>query len=197
MRIAARATAVFLGLTVILMAVVMIRALAPTAAPQAGQFILAAGQDRLAERLMRRAGSEAGRRDIAEAVVASRAALSQAPYDTGALLRLAWLGWRRDGRLDSDSIQALSTSYARVPFDRSAGLWRINFALENWDVLPLSVRRAVQAEVFTLASEPGHRWPLRSRLSRIHNERGRVVAALWNSRVTTIGNTRQASRSQG
>lgn len=140
---------------------------------------LAAAQDRKAELLLHR---DPGAFDAATA--ASEAALTQSPYDTTALLRIALIDKERDGRLDAPGLAALTESYRRVPFDRTVSLWRIRFALECWNDLPATLRQSVQNEVFGVASEPGHVWPLRARLSRIGNPQGRVVASFWLARVS-------------
>lgn len=137
---------------------------------------LAAGQDRRAEALLR---SDA----FDEARSASEAALREAPYDTSALLRIAYIDVKEDGALDAQGIEALSESYRRAPLDRSVSLWRIRFSLEAWDRLPPGLRHSVQTEVFGVATEAGHVWPLRTRLSRVQNPRGRVVASLWRDRL--------------
>jgi len=143
---------------------------------------LAAGEDRRAEALIVRGL----RGDLEAASAASRSALRTAPYDTAALLRIALIDQRIDGHLDDDGLAALAESYRRAPMDRAIALWRIRFCLENWDRLPEGVRRSVQTEVFGVATEPGHLWPLRARLSHVSNAQGRVVAALWHLRVARM-----------
>jgi len=140
---------------------------------------MAAGEDRRAELALKQGGEDA----FAQAVAASRSALRVTPYDTAALLRIAYIDQQEDGRLDAEGLAALAESYRRVPIDRSVALWRIRFCLENWDRLPAEIRLAVQNEVFGAASEPGHLWPLRIRLTHVANDQGRVVAILWHLRI--------------
>ena len=140
---------------------------------------LAAGEDRRAEAILRKGDQDA----FDQATEASRSALTSAPYDTTALLRIALIDLREHGGLTPAGVAALGESYRRVPVDRSVALWRISFALENWDRLPVEIRTSVQNEVLGVASEPGHRWPVRARLARVANRQGRVVAALWQSRI--------------
>ncbi len=141
---------------------------------------IAAGHDRVAERWLD------DRKDPArfeKAKAESEAALRQSPYDTGALLRLAYIDRIEDGRLDRAGVEALVTSYDRVAFDPAVARWRIQFALENWEYLPVKLRQRVQEEVFAVASEPGHRWPLRIQLKNVQNPYGVMVAAFWQLRV--------------
>ena len=140
---------------------------------------LAAGEDRRAELALRQGGADAS----ARAIAASRSALRVTPYDTAALLRISFIDQQKDGRLDDEGMAALAESYRRVPIDRSVALWRIRFSLEHWDNLPVATRLAVQNEAIGAASEPGHRWPLRVRLKRIHNSQGRLIAALWELQI--------------
>jgi len=140
---------------------------------------LAAGEDRRADALLRQGEPDA----LQQAAEASRSALAHAPYDTTALLRIAMIDLREHDGLTAVGVAALGESYRRVPLDRSVALWRISFGLENWDRLPVEIRTAVQNEVRGIASEPGHRWPLRARLARVTNRQGRVVAALWQSSI--------------
>lgn len=143
---------------------------------------LAAGDDRRAEQAM-----TLQRPGFANAVRSySEAALRQAPYDNGALLRIAYLDWKTNGRLSVAGLDAFARSYRRVPFDRSVSLWRIRFALENWDVLPLELREQVRREVFVVATEPGHMWPLRIRLTGVTNAQGRIVASIWDARIAQM-----------
>lgn len=171
------------GVTLCL-ALVMLAALDPGSdIPGLWRPALAAGFNRRAEQALNRKPA-----DLVQAAAFSQAALRQSPYDTGAELRLAYLDWIEDGVLDAPGVDHLATSYERVPFDRTVAFWRIGFALENWDALPPAVRRLIQAEVFVLASEPGHRWPLRALLEKVRNRQGRVVASLWAIRVSqTMG----------
>lgn len=144
---------------------------------------IAAGHDRVAERRLEdRADPERFRDAKAE----SRAALRQSPYNTGALLRLAYIDRIEDDRLDREGVEALATSYDRVAFDPAVARWRIQFALENWQYLPTGLRKRVQDEVFVVASEPGHRWPLRQQLESVQNPYGIMVAAFWQSRVQRL-----------
>jgi len=169
-----------LGAVSIAAAVLMLFALNP-ATPKLFSVspVLAAGLDRRAEALAKRGGSE----NLDAAVAASQEALKHSPYDTTALLRLAFIDVQRDEELGPEGVDALRESYRRVPFDRTVSLWRIQFALEVWDRLPIDLRRSVQAEVFTTASEAGHRWPLMTRFENVRNPAGRVVANLWGARV--------------
>lgn len=174
-----RVVATLIAGVTLLMVIVMLTALDP------GSRLPGFLRPELATGLNRRAQDALERRpaDLASAAADSRAALAQSPYDTGAELRLAYLDWLEDGVLNSQGVQSLATSYERVAYDRTVAFWRIQFALENWDVLPASVRRRAQAEVFVLASEPGHRWPLRTRFRQVRNPQGRVVSSLWSIRI--------------
>ena len=143
---------------------------------------VAAGYDRQAEAALRSKRPERNR----TAIAASEAALRSAPYDTTALLRIAQIDRQSDGRLDATGLSAVAESYRRSPFDRSVALWRIRFCLESWDRLSPDVKRSVHDEVFAVATEPGHMWSLRTRLTGVRNRQGRMIATLWHLRIARM-----------
>ena len=135
-------------------------------------------------------GQDASRATSLAASQASAAAAVEAPFDTSALLRMAYLDRRMHGGLQDQGLTALRTSYARTPFDAEVGFWRIRFALENWDALPADLRLRVQDEVYGFAAEPGHRWPLRHLLRSVKTGYGAAVASFWEQRIARQGQGR-------
>jgi hypothetical protein len=168
------------ALTTLVGAVGALNGLGSADLPSWAQLRLAAGQDARADERLRGATGPAA---LDEARRLSRLALRDAPYDTGALLRLAYIDRARNGALTAEGLSALQQSYDRIALDPATGLWRIPFALENWASLPVPLRLRVQEEALALISEPGHRWPLRSRLGEVRNPQGAVVARLWDRRA--------------
>ena len=140
-------------------------------------FAVAAGQDRAAEAWLRKPQTAFV---FQNARTTTLKALERAPYDNSALLRLAYLDKLENaGVLGQGGLQALETSYDRVPLDPYVAFWRIRFVLESWEQVPVELRLKVQQEVFALASEPGHRWPLRKLMRHIGNPYGAMAAAFW------------------
>lgn len=180
-----RITAAILALLTLSSALIVWNALSngETPLPGAPPFQLAAGENRLADRLL---DGHPGAAEFTRARIASKAALREAPYDTSALLRLAYIDQLQNGTLGGGGVEALRQSYERVRFDRAVGFWRIRFALENWQDIPLDLRLKVQQEVFVLASDPGHRWPLRFAFDKIHNPYGAIVASFWRAQVAAM-----------
>src|SRR5262249_133439 len=77
----------------------------------------------------------------------SRAALRLSAVDDVAWLDLALADRRLHGRLTADGLQSLRRSYGVAPFEPDVSIWRIRFALNNWDELTSDLRQDVTDEV--------------------------------------------------
>lgn len=153
---------------------------------QAGPVVLlrlAAGADRRAEPLLARPGLPPAA-DRREAVALSRDAISQYPYDTAALLRLAYVDELDHGRLSPEGLGYLRRSYDLVPCDPVMGLWRIRFALENFSALTPDLRKSVAGEVRTMWGSPRKReGDLRTVAAQLRDPVGRIMLFLWLYRL--------------
>ena len=139
---------------------------------------LAAGYDRRAQAELSLAETPppAVRRAAAEA---SRRAIAEFPYDTGAWLRLAYLDRAEHGELTQAGVAALSRSYDLVAVDSDFGVWRIAFALENSQALPRPLRASVKQEAAALWTVGPYRRDLRNLRSQLKNPAGRLSLLLW------------------
>ena len=92
----------------------------------------------------------------------------------------SYMDWLEHGRhLTPAGVAALDRSYTMSPFDHYAGPWRINFALENWDVLRRDQRGMVMAETnWLFQHDTGDAADLKARLKTIHNPVGQAIARL-------------------
>lgn len=120
--------------------------------------------------------------DFATARTATWRALSQSPYDPSAWLRLAYIDAAEDGRLDEDGAAALTRSYELLPFDQYVAIWRVGFALENWQSLTPETRARVRAEALAFARTSRYR-EMRTTLTSVTNPVGRLPGALWAQRM--------------
>ena len=140
---------------------------------------LAIGDDLAADRALSQ--SDPHRYEVAQRL--SERALARYPYDTSALLRLAFISRARSDRLGPDGVAALRRSYAALPFDHYVAFWRIRFALENWAELPPDLKEAVRREEAAVESQPGHRDNLRETLAAVPPGPGGLVAGFWIARL--------------
>lgn len=115
----------------------------------------------------------------ATAATASRRAIGEFPYDTGAWLRLAYLDRADHGRLSPAGVAALSRSYDLVAVDPDFALWRIGFALENSDALPRPLRASVKHETASVWRVGSYRRDIRNLRMQLKNSSGRLSLILW------------------
>lgn len=143
---------------------------------------IAAGYDRRAQAELSPAGEPppAVRRTAAEA---SRRAIAEYPYDTGAWLRLAYLDRAEHGELTPAGVAALSRSYDLVAVDTDFGVWRIAFALENSQALPRPLRASVKQEAAALWTVGPYRRQIRNLRMQLKNPSGRLSLLLWINRL--------------
>lgn len=144
---------------------------------------VSAGLDRKAEQLLgeRRPPTAA----ILQSERLTQLALDEFPYDTSAWLRLAYIDRLRLGHLSATGIAALSRSYDLVAVDPQFAAWRIHFALENWENLPLSLKNSVRTEAAALSSDGSGRGKLAAALRAVEDPIGSVIATLWLDRYVT------------
>lgn len=159
----------------------------PDKAPVASPLVLAIGQSRSAEAALARTPA-----DLALATEATERALAQAPYDSRARLRLAFID-SLDGDLSPQGLAALEMSYQLLPFDQYVSAWRVRFALNHWGVLTPELRKKVEAEAFAFAATPRRREML-AVLESVTSPVGVVPAAFWSKRIRREHAQRVAAR---
>ena len=91
---------------------------------------------------------------------------------------LSYSEFLKAGGMSPPALTALDHSYAVSFFDRTGGVWRIGFAMENWKDLPISLRKDVLVEAGVMLKDPTQGPKLRVRLKSIQNPVGRVAAAM-------------------
>lgn len=143
---------------------------------------LAAGADRRADALLS-GPKPPSVADRARAADLSREAISQYPYDLAALLRLAYLDAEDHGGPTPLGLGFLRRSYDLAPADPALGLWRIQFALQNYGRLPPDLRQAVKHEVEIQWRSEYRREPLSKMVGGIRDPAGRIMLALWTYRL--------------
>lgn len=140
-------------------------------------FTFEVGEDAIASALVENGKSPA---DLERAAAHARRALSLAPYNNNARLRLAFIDSKlHGGRLSKAGATYIAQSYDLAPYDPSVAAWRIRFALENWQTLSIETRRATQAEAYALGSGTAVSTKIRSALKSVQSPTGRVPAQLW------------------
>ena len=117
--------------------------------------------------------------NYAKAKKLGASALSIAAYNTNARLRLAYIDFREHGRLTSVGERELALSYDLAPYDPFAASWRVKFALEHWGDLSPATRNAVHTEAVAFLKSGSQVADMRSTLSSIRSDDGRMVAAIW------------------
>jgi len=161
--------------------------IAPT--DSAAPFTLSAAENRRATQALRLTPP-----DIETATTATRKALTQAPYDPSAWLRLAYID-AIDGELGAEGLLALEQSYQLLPFDQYVAIWRVRFALEHWGALTPSPRTAVKSETFAFASTSRY-YAMMSSLAAVENPIGRLPAAMWRARMREERSQMRAQRAE-
>lgn len=145
---------------------------------------LAAGFDRAAIRLLNPSDR---RPDLAAARAATQRAIALAPYDTSAVLRLAYIDYLAHAQLTPPGLAQLKRSYRIVPLDQSIALWRIRFSLENWASLDAETRTKVRREFEALLSTGRYSTALLNMLSSVRGPQGAFVATFWAEQVRNSG----------
>lgn len=159
----------------------------PDKAPVDSPLVLAIGQSRSAEAALAKSPA-----DLARATEATERALSQAPYDSRARLRLAFID-SLDGDLSPEGLAALEMSYQLLPFDQYVSAWRVRFALNHWGVLTPDLRKKVEAEAFAYSATPRRREMIAT-LESVSSPIGVVPAAFWAKRMRREYAQRVATR---
>lgn len=140
-------------------------------------FTSEVGEDAIASALVESAKSQA---DLERASAHARRALSLAPYNNNARLRLAYIDSKLNGgQISKAGAAYVAQSYELAPYDPSVAAWRVRFALENWKALSIDARRATQAEAFAFGSGTELSGKIRVSLQSVQNPVGRVPAQLW------------------
>lgn len=139
---------------------------------------VSAGYDRRAEPLIAPGfmPSPAERERI---VRLSDKALEEAPYDSAARLRIAYVDALADGRLSAEGLDALRRSYDLAPVDVANGVWRIGFGLTYALQIPPDLQTQMRNEVAVLIKNPQRRRALKELSHNLPNQVGRFWLALW------------------
>ena len=93
---------------------------------------------------------------------------------------VSYADWLHHGqRLSPAGVAAFDRSYTMSPFDADAAPWRVDFALENWNVLNASQRDVVISEAnWMFQRDMVTAVDLKARLKTIRNPAGRAMARL-------------------
>jgi hypothetical protein len=123
--------------------------------------------------------------DLVRAETKARQALALSPYQNNARLRLAYIQYRRDGRLNAAGAAEFARTYELVPVDAEVAAWRLRFGLEHWqDITPAS-RMAVEREARAFIAAGSNDVSARRILEAVRNPSGRLAAALWLHSIDT------------
>lgn len=155
------------------------RASSPNRAPVV--IVLDAAEDGQARQIIDSAKTPA---DYARAAHHAQRALAQSAYNSNARLRLVFIDTLEHGRLTKEGERLLVQSYDLAPYDATVAAWRVRFALEHWGDLQPTTRVSVRKEALALGGVSSRTADIRNTLRSVHDERGRVVAALWLRRLT-------------
>jgi hypothetical protein len=129
-----------------------------------------------AERAYQRLPSDA---PIAERETAARRLIQADPTNPDSWNAVSYVEFLKSGGVMSPkAIEALDHSYAVSFFDRTGGVWRIGFALENWAALPADLRKDVLVEAGVMLKDPVLGPRLRARLAQVQDPAGRLAAVM-------------------
>jgi hypothetical protein len=84
----------------------------------------------------------------------------------------------KDGQMSAAALAALDRSYTLSFFDRHEAIWRVGYALENWEALPPALREEVTAEAREALGDQALAPKLKLELAAIHDPAGRLAASL-------------------
>lgn len=177
------------GLATLGASILTLTALQPAQTAEARNWKLAPALGREADQAL-----AAPSPDFARAEAATRLALERAPYDNAARMKLAYLT-AKNGQPSSETVVALERSYQLLPYDHYVAIWRIGFALENWQHLTPETKKSVEAEAFAF-SRTARRSQLMAVLRETRSPYGVVPATFWRIRMqaeTQLRRVREAS----
>jgi len=116
---------------------------------------------------------------VAERMVASYRLAEADPANPDSWNAVADAEYRKSGGVFTPKVlTALDHSYAVSFYDRTGVVWRICFALENWNALTPELRKDVMTEAGVALQQPNVAPELKSRLKAIRNPSGRLTAYL-------------------
>ncbi|THD77663.1 MAG: hypothetical protein E7812_12950 [Phenylobacterium sp.] len=116
---------------------------------------------------------------LAEASREVGRALTLAPYDNAARLRLVYIDTLGHQSLGPQGLARFAESYGLIPYDYTVATWRIQFGLEHWGSLTPDLRAAVFAEAMAYGRAGSQDVNVSRVLQSIHDPQGRLAAALW------------------
>jgi hypothetical protein len=100
------------------------------------------------------------------------------PADPESWNAVAYADWLEHRGLTRAGLLALDHSYALAFFDRHQAVWRVSFALENWQGLTPELRKDVLEEAAVALRDADLRPRLSERLRTVQSPAGRFAAAL-------------------
>jgi hypothetical protein len=116
---------------------------------------------------------------LAEREMVTRRLVEADPADPDSWLAVAYLEYLKAGRtLSPAAALALDHSYAVSFFDRTGGVWRMGFCLENWGALPPKLRQAALTEARVALNDPTMGPKLRERLQQVRDPAGRLAGLM-------------------
>jgi len=100
------------------------------------------------------------------------------PTNPEAWNAIAYVDREAHGRLSPEGVSALDHSYAVSFFARRVAVWRVTFALQNWDALTTQTRSDAIREATLSLHDPYLAPQMRQSLHSITNPAGRLAALL-------------------
>jgi hypothetical protein len=119
---------------------------------------------------------------IAEREIAARRLIQADPADSDSWLAVSYVEYLKAGGVMSpQALVDLDHSYAVGFFDRNGGVWRMGFALDNWQALTPKLREAVLTEAKVALKDPVMGPKLRARMQQVRNPAGRLAVLMMLS----------------
>jgi hypothetical protein len=119
-----------------------------------------------------------GPRELQEAERLTRRQLQAGPYQADAWAQLAYIAFRRAGRLDANALEDLRRAYVAAPLQAELLTWRLHFAFENWESLTPELRRSASAELTSFYADYENRARLDDVERGLRSESGRLAFGL-------------------
>lgn len=141
----------------------------------AGAFTYPFVDEPAAERAYQRLAPNAPLEDRA---AAARRLVEADPTNPDSWATVSYVEHLKAGAMSPKALEALDRSYAVSFFDRPGCVWRIGYALENWDALPPALRKDVLTEANVALKDPAIYPRLKARLAQVKSPRGQLAAIM-------------------
>jgi len=104
--------------------------------------------------------------------------LQSGPYQASAWAQLAYIDFRRAGRLDAAALEDLRRSYVAAPLQAELLTWRLRFAFDHWEGLTPELRRSASAELISFYADYENRARLDDVELGLRSDAGRLAFGL-------------------